>query len=118
MLYSEFLTGTGATDNAYNFAEYKRIEKIYLSDDSMTKSKAYKLYVAPNDFIIGLMTQNSRLQSQVYDLKSKLDGAETALQDATRKYEAEKRWNREYIGRLRKELSAALYVIDDKLGVC
>ena len=30
MLYDEFLNGTGATDNAYNYAEYKRIEKIYM----------------------------------------------------------------------------------------
>lgn len=117
MLYDEFLNGTGATDNAYNFAEYRRIEKIYINSDSMSKADAYKLYVAPNDFIVGLMAQNSRLQSQVYDLKSKLDGAETALQDATRKYEAEKRWNREYIGQLRRELSDALYTIEDKLGV-
>lgn len=34
MLYSEFLIGTEAPDNAYTYAEYKRIEKIYNADNN------------------------------------------------------------------------------------
>lgn len=88
-----------------------------MADDTMSKADAYKMYVSPNDFIINLMLQNSQLQSQVYDLKSKLDGVNMALNEANRKYEAEKNWNHEYIGKLRRELSDALYTIEDKLGI-
>lgn len=48
MLYSEFLAGTFEPDNLWTHAEYKRIEKIYNDNESMTKEEAYKLYRRPD----------------------------------------------------------------------
>lgn len=43
MLYSEFLNGTGAVDNEATYAEYKRVEEIYIAADAMTKEDAYRM---------------------------------------------------------------------------
>lgn len=43
MLYSEFLTGTGAVDNQANYNEYKRVEQIYMESDHCTKEDAYRM---------------------------------------------------------------------------
>jgi predicted RNase H-like nuclease (RuvC/YqgF family) len=117
MLYDEFLVGTGATDNSYNYAEYKRIEQIYLADDSMSKADAYKLYNAPNKFILSLLAENEKLKGEIKELHRDMDGMESALKDTSRKLDVEKSWNREYLSQLRKELDIALYTIEDKLGV-
>lgn len=45
MLYNEFLEGTGAIDTPANYAEYKRVEEIYMAADSMTKADAYRMAV-------------------------------------------------------------------------
>lgn len=43
MLYSEFLEGTGAADTQESYAEYKRVEEIYMAADTMTKQDAYRM---------------------------------------------------------------------------
>lgn len=43
MLYSEFLEGTGAVDTQESYAEYKRVEEIYMAADTMTKQDAYRM---------------------------------------------------------------------------
>lgn len=43
MLYSEFLEGTGAVDNDTTYIEYKRVEEIYMTADTMTKQDAYRM---------------------------------------------------------------------------
>lgn len=43
MLYSEFLEGTGAVDNKATYAEYKRVEQIYMESDHCTKEDAYRM---------------------------------------------------------------------------
>lgn len=43
MLYSEFLTGTGAVDNQASYNEYKRVEQIYMESDHCTKADAYRM---------------------------------------------------------------------------
>lgn len=43
MLYNEFLEGTGAVDNAASYAEYKRVERIYMESDHCTKQDAYRM---------------------------------------------------------------------------
>jgi len=44
MLYSEFLNGTGAPQNADTYNQYKEIEAIYMDRESMTKVEAYRLW--------------------------------------------------------------------------
>ena len=43
MLYSEFLTGTGAVDNIESYNEYKRVEAFYMACDGMTKEDVYRM---------------------------------------------------------------------------
>lgn len=43
MLYSEFLEGTGAVDNKATYAEYERVEQIYMESDHCTKEDAYRM---------------------------------------------------------------------------
>ncbi len=43
MLYEEFLAGTKAIDTVETFAEYKRVEAIYMQSDLMTKEDAYRM---------------------------------------------------------------------------
>lgn len=64
MLYCEFLEGTGAPENAYSWAEYKRIEKIYNADDTMEKRDAYALYQKPDELTEALMKENNMLRDQ------------------------------------------------------
>ena len=44
MLYSEFLNGTGAPENASTYDQYKEIEAVYMGRESMTKVQAYRLW--------------------------------------------------------------------------
>jgi hypothetical protein len=44
MLYSEFLNGTSAPQNASTYDQYKEIEAIYMERESMTKVQAYRLW--------------------------------------------------------------------------
>lgn len=41
MLYSEFVQGTGCRENDHNFQIYKRLEMIYMNDDTCTKEDIY-----------------------------------------------------------------------------
>lgn len=43
MLFSEFQENTGCKDNAYNHTLYKRLELIYMSDDSISKAEIYDM---------------------------------------------------------------------------
>lgn len=42
MLYNEFIEGTGCKDNEHNYQIYKRLELMYMADDSITKAEIYE----------------------------------------------------------------------------
>ena len=42
MMYSEFVEGTGCRDNEYNHMVFRRLEIVYMNDDSMTKEEVYE----------------------------------------------------------------------------
>ena len=42
MLYSEFLTGTGAPDNMIAYTVYSGLNRIYMRHDDYTKEEAYR----------------------------------------------------------------------------
>lgn len=43
MLYSEFIENTGCRDNEYNHKLYRRLEIIYMNDDSVSKQEIYDM---------------------------------------------------------------------------
>lgn len=42
MLYDEFLTNTGCKDTAFNYQIYKRLELLYMADETITKAEIYE----------------------------------------------------------------------------
>ena len=42
MLYSEFIDGTQCKDNPHNYEVYKRLELIYMNDDTVSKADIYE----------------------------------------------------------------------------
>ena len=42
MLYSEFIDGTQCRDNPHNYEVYKRLELIYMNDDTVSKADIYE----------------------------------------------------------------------------
>ena len=42
MLYSEFVQGTGCKENDHNYKIYKRLELMYMADDTITKEEIYE----------------------------------------------------------------------------
>lgn len=43
MLYCEFVENTGCKDNEHNYKLYKRLELIYMNDDTISKSEIYEM---------------------------------------------------------------------------
>lgn len=43
MLYNEFVENTGCKENDHNYKLYKRLEIIYMNDDSITKAEIYEM---------------------------------------------------------------------------
>ena len=117
MLYSEFLEGTKASDNRYNYSEYCRINNLYMESDSMTKTDAYKLYNPPNDFVLTLLDENSQLKKQISKIAKENMELEEKLCSTEKKLEIESKWNKECLQNIRRNLSNALYTLEDKLGI-
>ena len=42
MLYDEFIEGTGCKATEYNYTIYKRLELIYMNDETVTKQDIYE----------------------------------------------------------------------------
>lgn len=42
MLYSEFVENTGCKETDYNYLVYKRLELIYMNDDTVSKQDIYE----------------------------------------------------------------------------
>ena len=72
MLYDEFLAGTEKPDNAWTFAEYKRIEKIYNNDNRLEKSDAYKMYREPDELTRSLIEAAEDYKAQMIKAKSEI----------------------------------------------
>lgn len=43
MLYSEFVENVGCRDNKHNYTLYRRLELIYMNDDTITKPEIYEM---------------------------------------------------------------------------
>ncbi len=71
MLYSEFVEGTGCKDTEYNHKIYKRLELMYMADDSITKQEIYeygKKLVDNSKTPAEIEFENS-IKSQIADFK-------------------------------------------------
>lgn len=116
MLYCEFLEGTGAPENAYSWAEYQRIEKIYNADDTMEKRDAYALYRKPDELTEALMNeisalreQNRRLRKEKFSLIEEVD--ELGIQ--VKRLKSKNELNYSYF----QDLKKSIYTLEDKFEI-
>ena len=67
MLYSEFVENTGCRDNEHNYEVYRRLEIVYMNDDSMTKEEVYEWgkKLVNNDLSEEQKAQNKKLEEEI-----------------------------------------------------
>jgi len=89
MLYNEFIEGTGCKDNDYNYKIYKRLELMYMADDSITKQEIYEYGKK--------LVDNSKSQEEL-EVEKKINIEIGHLKEELKQYsEEEKRYNEYYM---------------------
>ena len=75
MLYSEFVEGTGCKDTEYNHKIYKRLELMYMADDSITKQEIYEYgkKLVDNSKTPAEIEFENNIKSQIADFKKAID---------------------------------------------
>ena len=120
MLYSEFLIGTEAPDNAYTYAEYKRIEKIYNADNNLEKSDAYAMYQKPEGLTQELLLENQKLKSKVTEQRFKIQDLEKEIEQLKKdawKYKDLKNEAKELKKQIQRSYDDIMYHMFDKMGI-
>lgn len=75
MLWNEFIEGTGCRDNEYNYTVYKRLELMYMADDSISKAEIYEYGKK--------LVDNSKSQRQIEfeeDIKARIAGCKSQIE--------------------------------------
>ena len=93
MLYDEFIENTGCRETPYNYQVYKRLEIIYMNDDTITKAEIYEWgkKLVDNSLTPDQLAWNRDLQEKIDELKEEIE----ALKADVERYEANKRWSKE-----------------------
>lgn len=77
MLYSEFVQGTGCRENEHNYQIYKRLEIIYMNDDTCTKEDIYNYGKKLVD-----NTPSAEEQEQIQEWKNEIATLEAQIKEA------------------------------------
>lgn len=120
MLYSEFLIGTEAPDNAHTYAEYKRIEKIYNANNNLEKSDAYAMYQKPEGLTQELLLENQKLKSKVTEQRFKIQDLEKEIKQLKKdawKYKDLKNEAEELKKQIQGSYDDIMYHMFDKMGI-
>lgn len=120
MLYSEFLIGTEAPDNAHTYAEYKRIEKIYNANNNLEKSDAYAMYQKPEGLTQELLLENQKLKSKVTEQRFKIQDLEKEIKQLKKdawKYKDLKNEAEELKKQIQRSYDDIMYHMFDKMGI-
>ena len=99
MLYSEFVEGTGCRENNHNYTVYRRLEIIYMNDDSMSKEDVYEWgkKLVDNSLTEEQKAWNDRCKEEILSAKTEIEDHEsnkarykdyaiTSCDDADRRY--------------------------------
>lgn len=75
MLYSEFVEGTGCRDNEHNYEVYRRLEIVYMNDDSMSKAEVYEWgkKLVNNELSEAQKEQNRKLKEEIEFYKNQYE---------------------------------------------
>ena len=125
MLYNEFVENTGCKENDHNYKLYKRLEIIYMNDDSITKAEIYEMGKKLMD--------NSKSEEQIRreaeikaDIESHKETIKTYRKEIKyyqslipsetdyqflRHYKSSIKWRREDIKRLNSEIKGLRFIL-------
>lgn len=88
MLYSEFIEGTGCRETDNNYKIYKRLEIIYMTDDTMTKEDVYEWGKK--------LVDNSKTAEEI-ELENNLNEQIRGYKEEIKKYRADIKYRKEMI---------------------
>jgi len=125
MLFSEFQENTGCHDNEYNHTLYKRLEIIYMNDDSVTKAEIYDMGKKLMDnsksekqlaFEQELKDEMNGYKEQIKSLENDIKYYKTLLVDEwdkmlIKEWKSSIRWRREDIKRLKNKIYGIKWVL-------
>lgn len=125
MLFHEFQENTGCHDNEYNHTLFKRLEIIYMNDDTISKSEIYEMgkKLMNNDksekqlaFEKGLKDEMNGYKEQIKVLKNDIKYYKTLLVDEwdktlIKEWKSSIRWRREDIKRLEQKIYGIKWVL-------
>lgn len=114
------LKETLAPDNAYTYAEYKRIEKIYNADNNPEKSDAYAMYQKPDGVIQELLLENQKLKSEITEQRFKIQDLEKEIEQLKKnkwKYKDLKNEAEELKKQIQRSYDDIMYHMFDKMGI-
>jgi len=92
MLYSEFIEGTGCRDKDCNYLVYKRLELIYMNDESVTKQDIYEMgkKLVDNSDTAEQIAFKEQLQAEIALLKNELKQYRAEVKRYDEYYKADK----------------------------
>ena len=81
MLYSEFIEGTQKPDNKWTYSEYERINRIYNTNNEMSKQDAYKLYQDPDSLTQSLLEDAAIWKAYYVEKSATADKAQKTIEE-------------------------------------
>lgn len=75
MLFDEFVQGTGCKETDYNYKIYKRLELMYMADESITKEEIYEYgrKLVDNSKTEAELVYEQKLKQEVIELRQHID---------------------------------------------
>lgn len=94
MLYSEFVENTGCKQTDHNYQVYKRLEILYMNDNTITKEEIYEYgrKLVDNSLTDEQVAWNNHINRLIDDLKERIA---TGKEDIVR-YEDNLNWAKQY----------------------
>ena len=128
MLYSEFQENTGCKENEYNYKLYKRLELIYMNDDSISKAEIYEMGKKLMDnskteeeikFENELKSEIGCYKEDIKKYQTEIKQYQALLKDEVYAYDDELkrhwrnsiRWCKEDIKRLRNKIASLKFIL-------
>ena len=82
MLYSEFVENTGCKETDYNYLIYKRLELIYMNDDTVSKQDIYEYgkKLVDNSKTEAEIEFENQINAEIAGHKSQIEGYKKDLE--------------------------------------
>ena len=92
MLYDEFVENTGCRQTDYNYQIYKRLELIYMNDNTVTKEEIYEYgkKLVDNSLTKEQLKWNEDIDEQIVEIKQRIESGK----DDIERYKANLEWSK------------------------